>query len=158
MYEKGVPVTIGGKPCTLVFTLAALMMLTDRYGGVQEMAEAFNGPDVTDEDTPEEATQKLAAKKKARLYGIKETPWLIATLANQGYMLEHGPRKADDPELLTPETVALQVLPRDMRALNAAFMEAISIGMGTLHGEGEDAETDVVLEELEQKNAAGAAE
>jgi hypothetical protein len=158
MYENGVPVEIGGKPHTLVFTLAAMLMMSERYGGMDELGELLTGPETEETDDEAEKARKLAEQRKARLRAMQETPWLIATLANQGALLENSALKPGDPELLTPEQVALQVPPYRLGELSAALTKAIRIGMNTQHDTDENEETDVVLEELERKNAAGAAE
>ncbi len=158
MYENGVPVEIGGKSYTLVFTLAAMLMMSDRYGGMDELGDLLTGgPDIEETDDEAEKARKLEAQRKAQIQSLQETPWLIATLANQGTLLKDSTLKPGDPELLTPEQVALRVLPYQLSALSAAMTKAIGIGMNTEHDTDDPGETDVVLEELERKNAEGAA-
>lgn len=152
MYEKGAPLEIGGVKYNLVFTTAALLEVDDRYEGIQEMVEKFNGPEDADDDTPEQLAEKAKSRKKARSSSLHEIPWLVATMANQGIMLENG-GKAEG--LVRPEEIALRLPPKDMStALNAA-MKAISIGMGTYVETSESADRDLGLEEVE-KNSEGA--
>ena len=150
MYEGGVSVTIGGRDYQMVFTLAALLAVKKRYGGIRQMAEAFNGPTINEWDSEEEKVEKALAQQKAQEDAVDELPWLIATLINQGELLE-------DPkaETLTPEHVALRILPKYIETLMGQVMEAIAIGMGTEHEDGEE-KRDPVLEELDTKNAVGA--
>lgn len=150
MYEGGVSVTIGGREYKMVFTLAALLAVKNRYGGLQEMAEAFGGPAINEWDSEEEKEQKSIAGQKAQEDAIEQLPWLIATLINQGELLA-DPKAEEIP----PEYIALRILPRDVERLMNHVMEAIAIGMGTEHEE-EEVKRDLVLEELDIKNAKGA--
>ena len=152
MLEKGCPVVIGGANYNLVFTTAALLEITDRYGGIAEMAEKLNGPDDVEGGTVEDRAEKAKQRKAAQSSSLKEIPWLISTLANQGVMLEN-PKGA----LITPEHVGLHTSPKDIKSMMDAVMKAIAIGMGTYHADVET-ERDLVMEELDRKNVTGAAE
>lgn len=134
MNEKGRKVEINGKQYNLVYTSAAMLAVIDKYGDVEGMADKL-------QSNPAEAARIV--------------PWLIATLANQGVMLETGNTKPNNPDLVSPEWVALYTMPKDWRPLMDECMAAIAIGNGTYHEVVDSGPVDVVLEEL-QKNAAGA--
>lgn len=136
MNEKGREVEINGKQYNLVYTSAAMLAIIERFGDVEGMAGKL------------QENQAEAARI---------VPWLIATLANQGIMLETGNTKPNNPDLLTPELVALWTMPNEWHYLIGECMDAIAIGNGTYHKAEENGPVDVVLEEIE-KNAAGAGE
>ena len=150
MYEDGVQVKLGGREYDMVFTLAALLAVKKRYGGVQEMAEQFDGPEINEWDDEATVTEKTAARTKAKEGALDEMPWLIATLISQGEMLK-DPKAAP----VTAEYVGLRVMPRDMDTLMTSAMRAISIGLGTEHPLS-SVKRDPVLEELEGKNVESA--
>lgn len=153
MYEDGVQVKLGGREYDMVFTLAALLAIKKRYGGVQEMADQFNGPEINEWDDEVVVKEKTAARIKAQGNAIDELPWLMAILLSQGEMLK-DPKAAP----ITPEYVALRVLPKDMDTLLAASMKALAIGLGTDHPPVKTGKQDPVLEELEGKNVESAEE
>lgn len=155
--EGGVPVTINKKQYTLVHTYAATKAVASRYGGVRQMVLKVSGPADEEGDAPETLAEKAKAREKARIDSLDEIPWLIALHANQGIMLETGNTDPKNPDLLTPEKVGL-ILPKYAGPLTESVMEAIRQGMGVEHQPGEDEEEDVVLTELDLKNATGAAE
>lgn len=152
MYNHGVYVTIGGREFEMAFTLAALLQIKKRYGGIQEMSEVFNGPTINDWDSDEIKTDKMNQRTKAQSDALDELPWLITMLINQGEWL-----KDIKAEAVTAEWIALHIVPKDMGALMSAVMEAIAIGMGTEH-KAESDKRDPVLEELDRKNAEGVGE
>lgn len=135
MNEKGRNVEINGKPYKLVYTSAAMLEIMERFGDVEGMAEKLQAD-------PVEAA--------------KIVPWLVSLLCNQGTMLVTGNTKPTNPDLLTPELVALWTMPKDWEHLMGESMTAIAIGNGTYH-EGQEGPVDVTLEEIErEKNADGA--
>lgn len=150
MYEGGVSVTIGGRGYTLVFTLAALLEVTEKYGGLEEMAEVFNGPTINEEDSDKVKAEKQKAQAKAQIGSVVHMPWLLAVLVNQGELLK-------DPKAVpvTAEQLALTLLPRDLKLLMEKAMQAINLGMSMEH-EPDQGKRDPVLEELDRKNAEGA--
>lgn len=156
MYEKGVNATIGDQERFLVCTTAAYEEICNKYGGLQEMVEMFQGPEDDDNDTEAERAEKMKAREKAAGKIFTIAPWLIALLANQGEMLKTGITKPDNPELLTAEKVKLMTSPGEIRPLMEAAMQAIAIGFGTEHNLS-GGKRDPVLEELDRKNAEGAA-
>mgnify|MGYP000916785397 CR=1 FL=1 len=155
---KGVTVVIGGKTYELVFTLNALMAFSARFGGRDEMIEQTQGPQIYESDPPEVVEEKRKAQKKAQERFFQELPWLIATLANQGIALANLQHKGK-VENLTPDLVGLLVMPSEFYKLAGDVMEAMLIGSTPEHvAEEEDQPKDAFLEELESKNAGGAAE
>lgn len=150
MYEGGVSVTIGGREHRLVFTLAALLAVKEHFGGIQQMNLALTGPSINEEDSDEVKAEKQIAIEEAQENLLTEVPWLLATLANQGAMLAN-PRE----ETITPEEVALKVMPYQLQALLEAAFKAINIGMSMEH-QTDGGKRDPVLEELDAKNAEGA--
>ena len=150
MYEDGVKVDIGGREFNFVFTLAALLQITKKYGGLEEMGETFSGPTINEWDDDETVADKKAAQKKAQTDALDHLPWLIATLANQGEWL-----KDTQAEAIAPEWVAMRLLPRDMERLMQAVYKSIAVGMGTETAQ-DESPRDPVLEELDRKNAEGA--
>lgn len=136
MNEKGRDVELNGKPYRMVYTSAAMLSIIERFGDVEGMADKL------------QENQAEAARI---------VPWLIATLCNQGIMLETGNTKPNNPDLLTPEWVALYTMPKDWEHLMGECMTAIAIGNGTYHETQDTGPVDVVLEEIErEKNAAAA--
>ena len=133
MNEKGRAVEIDGKQFTLVYTSAAMLTIIEKYGDVEGMADKL------------QENQAEAARI---------VPWLISILANQGVMLATGNTKPTNPDLITPEWVALHTMPKDWQPLMGECMTAIAIGNGTYH-QVDEGPVDVVLEEIE-KNADGA--
>ncbi|NLD52890.1 MAG: hypothetical protein GX650_08320 [Clostridiales bacterium] len=150
MHEEGVAVSIGGREYRMVFTLAALLAVKKQYGGLQEMVELFNGPTINDWDSEEEQLEKLVAQEKAQMDALDHLPWLLSTLINQGELL-----KDPKAELVTPEYIALRIMPRDMQHLMGLFEQAIALGMSMEHTP-DEGKRDPVLEELDAKNGEGA--
>ena len=148
MHENAVMITLNGRGEALVFTTAALKRVQDKFGGIAELTEAFCGPQIEEWDTPEERETKRAQQAKAQGMALEICIWLVALLANQGRMLED--LKA---ELLTEQQVGLYMMPKDIKPLMQACMDAIAKGSGTYHEN--DEVTDPLLEEA-LKNAEGA--
>ena len=155
MHEKGVIVNIGGEEKFLVCTTAAYEMICDKYGDMKDMVAAFEGPKDEETDTEEQLAQKKKDREKAGNKIFVMGPWLLATFANQGAMLQTGCTRLEDP--LTEEHIKLVTSPKEIIALMNEAMTAIAIGFGTEHETGEG-KRDPVLEELDQKNAESAAE
>jgi hypothetical protein len=142
MFEKGVPVEIGGKTYNLVFTVAAMIDVTKRYGGISSMIEGMGITDVTetdadgnvtvvteiDADGKETVKQNIDEKKM-----LPEIPWLVALLANQGIMMETSDTKPTNPKLITEAYVATFTMPYQFKDLMNAVMEAIGKGNGAEH-------------------------
>lgn len=133
MNAKGRPIELNGKTYNMVYTSAAMLEVYDKYGDVSGMADKLD------------ANQKEAARI---------VPWLVSLLCNQGIMLETGNTKPNNPELITPEWVALYTMPKDWQGMLSEAMAAIAIGNGTYH-ESEEGPVDVVLEELEKNADSG---
>ena len=154
MHEKGVTIEIGGREHFLVCTTAAYEMICDKYGDIQSMAEVFQGPADLEMDTPEERAEKEKLRIKAQQKVFTIAPWLVSILANQGAMIQAGTTKIENP--LTEEYIKLVTMPKDIERLMNDAMGAISIGFGTEHV-ADEGKRDPVLEELDRKNAEGAA-
>lgn len=140
MFEKGVNVTIAGKPRRLVFNTYAMKEVGKRFGGVQEMAA------------------KLDAD---RFESIDILCWLLAMLANQGTMIATGDLNLNNPDLLTADQIAVFTGPKEFEKLSHSVTEAIQLGMEMEHKAGDSGPVDVVLEELaeeEKKSPANPAE
>lgn len=150
MHEEDKKVTIGGETYTLVFTLAALILINRKYGSIQNMSRAFNGPTIEEGDDEETVAKKNEEKEEAQASALNDIPWLIATLANQGRWLADPKAEPVDPERL-----AVLIKPKEVQGLMQVAMEAMNLGMAT---ENELDETrDPILEELDAKKAEGAA-
>jgi hypothetical protein len=130
MIEKGVPVTIGGKEHNLVFTVAAMIEVTKRYGGISSMMIGMGIEETTETDAEGNETVRQTIDE-SKLF--PEIPWLVATLANQGIMLDTGDTKPTNPKLITEAWVATNSMPYEFRDLLNAAMEAIGKGNGTEH-------------------------
>lgn len=152
MQNKEVTIQLNGRDETLVFTTLALQEVQERFGGVQELTEGFQGPQIEewDLDDPEVVRQKQEAQAKASKQALSITWWLVALLANQGRML-----KDIDAPLLTEKQVALYMIPGDMEPLLQACMDAIALGLDNKHAAHDDSPADPILEEVE-KNGEGA--
>ncbi len=154
MHEKGVTIEIGGCERFLVCTTAAYEMICDKYGDMESMVEAFEGPADLETDTPEELANKTKLRSRARQKVFTISPWLVSVLANQGAMIQAGTTKLESP--LTEEYIKLVTMPKDIERLMNDAMEAIRIGFGTEHV-ADEGKRDPVLEELDRKNVEGAA-
>ena len=152
MYEDGIKAVICGREFNFVFTLAALLQIKKKFGGLEDMIEVFSGPTIQEWDDAETVAEKQAARGRAQMDSLDHLPWLIATLANQGEWL-----KDTQAEAISPDWIAMRLLPKDVAPIMQAVNEAIAIGMGT-EAPTNDAPHDPVLEELDRKNAEGAAE
>lgn len=149
MYEHGVALTIGGREFNLVFTLAAFLEIKKKYGGLSQMAEAFDGPTINEWDADEVKAEKAIAREKAQSNSVEELPWLLATLATQGEWI-----KDPKAERVTAEWIAIHIFPREIKRVMSAVNESIKEGS---HTETEPVdEADPVLEEIDKKNAEGA--
>lgn len=156
-FTKGSKVKIGDKEYLLACTLAATIEITEKYKGAREMLEYFSGPAYDETDTPEMQAEKAAQRETAQRNSLREIPWLIALLANQGTMLEKQITKLSGDEYLSPERVAINLMPRDMARIMNAVNDALIIGNTTEHAaDDDDKEVDVVLEEISEKNAVSA--
>lgn len=153
-----VTVKIGNKTYELVCTTAAYVEICKKYGGVEEMAEMFQGEEISEYDSPEAQEQKRADAAKAANRLFEVIPWLVALLANQGEMLRIGKTKLSDDEKLTEESVLLLTTPKQIQELAPAAMEAISMGFGMEHKQPEGNSLLDEVERQERKNAESAAE
>lgn len=153
-----ITVQIGKKSYELVFTTAAFVEICKKYGGVEEMAETFQGEEISEYDSPEVQAQKRADAGKAANKLFEVIPWLVAVLANQGEMLRLGKTKLSDDEKLTEEAVLLMTTPKQIKDLAAPAMEAIRIGFGMEHKQSEGNSLLDEVERQERKNAESAAE
>ena len=153
-----ITVKIGKKEYELVCTTAAYVEICKKYGGVEEMAETFQGEEISEYDSLEVQEQKRvdAAKAANRLFEV--IPWLVALLANQGEMLRLGKTKLSDDEKLTEESVLLLTTPKQIQELAPAAMGAISIGFGMEPKQQEGTSLLDEVERQERKNAESAAE
>ena len=136
MDERGRNVSINGKRYKMVYTSAAMLGVMNKHGDVEAMADELDS-------NPAKAAEIV--------------PWLISLLCNQGIMLDTGNTKPSNPDLLTPELVALYTLPKEWPELLNEAMSAIAIGNGTYHDLTDDSPVDVVLEEIEKSKNADAA-
>jgi len=134
MYEAGKKITIGGRDFELVFNVAALADITERFGGISNLGE-------------------LLEKDKAK--AIREMPWLIALMANQGIAL-HNEETGEKMALISSDWVALRMKPKELIRQQNIIMEAISEGMNDGDAEGENEQDEVLAEVLSEKNVKGA--
>ena len=128
MLSDGINVTIGGKDFDLVLNTEAMAQLCDEFGDIEAIGDKLNNATYSEK--------------------IRLVPRLIALLATQGEAI-----KGSD-EVITPEYVLRQTLPKDIPQLTKVFLRAVEIGMNIKITATED--TDEVLAEI-QKNAQGAA-
>jgi len=156
MNEKLTLVKVGDKEFPMLYNATAFLDFEDKYGEGMSLNELFVGPEIYDTDTKKEKADKEAARKKASAFTKREMPWIVATLARQGCLLQAEQGKKTKPP--TEEWVSLHWTPRQMPNIMTSVFLALTRGMQTEHKKGEDKEIDVVLEELESKNAEGAAE
>jgi len=149
MIPKGVKTEIGDKQCTLVYTVAAAEQIIGRYGSTAEMIKGMGVEDVVDGNG--ETTQRVDEKTFMR-----EAPWIVSLLANQGIMVETHNTKPDNPAFLTPEYIKTFSPLYALKTLINDVMEAIKIGSDMEYkSASEDGPKDVILEEME-KNAPAA--
>lgn len=130
MFTEGVKVTIGGKELNLVLNTEAMAQLADKYGDIDGVADRLNNASYSEQ--------------------IRIIPELIALLASQGEAIK------ESGEVITPQFVSRNTLPRDIKALTDSFLRACAIGLN-ITIDTEDGDTDEVLAAI-QKNAPGAAE
>lgn len=129
MFTEGVKVTIGGKELDLVLNTEAMAQLADKYGDIDGVADKLNNASYSDQ--------------------IRIIPELIALLATQGEAIK------ESGEVITPQFVSRNTLPRDIKALTDSFLQACAIGLNIKIDAGTE-DTDEVLAAI-QKNAPGAA-
>lgn len=129
MFTEGVKVTIGGKELDLVLNTEAMAQLADKYGDIDGVADSLNNASYSEQ--------------------IRIIPELIALLASQGEAIK------DSGEVITPQFVSRNTLPRDIKTLTDSFLRACAIGLN-ITIDTEDGDTDEVLAAI-QKNAPGAA-
>lgn len=129
MFTEGVKVTIGGKELDLVLNTEAMAQLADKYGDIDGVADRLNNASYSEQ--------------------IRIIPELIALLASQGEAIK------DSGEVITPQFVSRNTLPRDIKTLTDSFLRACAIGLN-ITIDTEDGDTDEVLADI-QKNAPGAA-
>lgn len=129
MFTEGVKVTIGGKELNLVLNTEAMAQLADKYGDIDGVADRLNNASYSEQ--------------------IRIIPELIALLASQGEAIK------DSGEVITPQFVSKNTLPRDIKTLTDSFLRACAIGLN-ITIDTEDGDTDEVLAAI-QKNAPGAA-
>ncbi len=134
MNEKGREIELNGKKYRMVYTTAAMLMVAEKYGDVKDMAE--------------QAEKNMAESGRI-------ATWLVSTLCNQGTYLDTNDPKPSNPDLISPEWVALHTMPKDWEYLMGECMAAIGIGNGTYHEAPKEGPVDVVLEELEKNAEAG---
>ncbi len=158
MYEKGVPLTIGGREYYLVFSLAAMALFVDKFGGTDELFDLFEVPEINPEDIGEIKREKQHKASKAKAKIMAELPWLISVMANQGTFLHNLECKSSKVELLTADVVGALLKPRDMKTATDAFVAAIRAGSAMeREDEKQSGPIDLGLQEIESKNASGAA-
>lgn len=149
MIPKGVPVEIGDKMYNLVFTVAATEYIIGRYGSLKGMNEGMGIKDIPDGEE-EDGTPKTRQEVDDGVF-MREAPWLVAMLANQGIMVETHDTNPDNPKLLKPEYVKLYTQPYALKDLVNAAMQAIAIGSGVeFKAQDSDGPKDLVLEEIEK--------
>ena len=129
MFTEGVKVTIGGKELNLVLNTEAMAQLADKYGDIDGVADRLNNASYSEQ--------------------IRIIPELIALLASQGEAIK------ESGEVITPQFVSRNTLPRDIKALTDSFLRACAIGLN-ITIDTEDGDTDEVLAAI-QKNVPGAA-
>lgn len=129
MFTEGVKVTIGGKELDLVLNTEAMAQLADKYGDIDGVADRLNNASYSEQ--------------------IRIIPELIALLASQGEAIK------DSGEVITPQFVSRNTLPRDIKTLTDSFLRACAIGLN-ITIDAEDGDTDEVLAAI-QKNVPGAA-
>lgn len=132
MREKYVPITIDGREFHLLFSLAAMGDIVERFGSLQALSEQMD----TDAD--------YAA-------AVRVVPWLFTVLANQGEYLKDGGKA----NVITEAWAGAHIMPRQIAEVMGACQQALNVGLAMEHKPGDDEPVDVVLEEL-QKNAEGA--
>lgn len=129
MFTEGVKVTIGGKELDLVLNTEAMAQLADKYGDIDGVAERLDNASYSEQ--------------------IRIIPELIALLASQGEAIK------ESGEVITPQFVSRNTLPRDIKALTDSFLRACAIGLN-ITIDTKDGDTDEVLAAI-QKNVPGAA-
>lgn len=133
MNEKSKTLKMGKKEYRLVFSTQALIDITERFGGVEEMAGELE-------------------KKGVR--AIPEYAWLIALLINQGIEIDNEDNGEEAP-LIAEKTVLLYLSPAALIEAQHVLMDAIKAGMGR-EIEGNEEDEDEVLSQI--KNDEGVAE
>lgn len=130
MREKYATIVVDEREFHLLFSLAAMADVVERFGSIDEM------------------TSKVDKDYAA---AIRIVPWLFCVLANQGEYLKSGGKA----ETITEAWAGAHIMPDQIEEVMGACNEAMTIGLNMEHKRGEDETVDVVLEDLE-KNAEGA--
>ena len=143
MNENAVAVTIGGREYSLLLNLSAYTEVQKRYGNLYTLLDKLAPAESPEEQT--DAARQAEARKVAEIYGLTEVPQLVEILTGHS-----------GGASITAAEVADTVLPYEFPELTDAVMKAIAAGMHTEHRKNGTQDVDVVLEELEAKNAPGA--
>lgn len=151
-------IEIAGKKYELVCTTAAYVEICRKYGGIEEMAEIIQGPQINEWDDDDTIKQKEAEAARAASKVFEVIPWLVAVLANQGTMLALRKTKLTEDEELTEDVIRLFTTPKDITGMTPLAMEALSVGFGMEHKGPETDPTLEAVEKQERKNAESAAE
>lgn len=151
-------VIINNKEYDLVCTTAAYSTIVKKYGGIEEMAETFQGPEINEWDSDEEKQRKADLSASAANNIFEVIPWLVSILADQGTMLKLGKTKLEDDEKLTPEMVSLFTAPKDIGILSQDALGACADGFGMENKAPDVDPTLAAVEKQERKNAESAAE
>jgi len=127
-----VPFEIAGRRMEMIFTTAALLYVEEKFGGLSELGD----------------------KMESEM--LKTALWLVEIMANQGVILRTGKTNLPDEEKVTIEWLSYNLMPYRLKEIAELAMQAVRLGMNAETVDvDEDAEVDVVLEEIE-KNADGA--
>lgn len=138
MFEKSREIKIRNKTFKLVFNVAALLKVNEKYGGIKGLADAL-------ENSLGEATDDFI--------------WIMALMAEQGIALKNF-EEGTNEKGPTPEQIKLLMKPKELWGQRDTIFEAINDGMSNESSSGDETEeVDEVLEEvLASKNGAGAGE
>lgn len=134
----------GGRQLPLCYNLGACVEIAHRLGSSTAIFDIFSGAMSEEEkQIREEISGKAEAAEKPDLMEL--LPFLVACLARHGQK-----RLGATDEPITEEWIGDHVYPSDVQELTLAVCQALSAGLGMEHGDGQDAEVDVVQEEIEK--------
>lgn len=142
--DRIVYVEAGGRKLPLCYNLGACVEIARKLGSTTAIFDLFSGAMSEEEKRiREEISGKTETAEKPDLVAV--LPFLVACLARNGQK-----RLGATDEPITEEWVNANVYPSDVSELTFAVCQALSAGLDMEHGTGQDAEVDVVQEEIEK--------
>lgn len=134
MREKQAILEFVGLKYSLLYNVAAMDSIYNRYGGAQELVDLIK-------ENPEQ-------------FCLVDLPWVLTVLMNQSralYKYEHNAHKDEVDEAWVQKLCGYADNPEIREKFFDAVIDAITLGNDGIPLQGENEEVDVVLEQIEKK-------